>query len=183
MSTRAPFQFGLSSLLLITTLVAVIMSVSVMVPGIGIFLAIVSVPALVRTYILIRRQRDEGKSASNRDKAVLFLLCLGIAALIALAVGVAFFMTCLGGFAIGSNHSLDTGFAVGGTVGTCCAVPLSIYLLWIWFRYPRKKRERAGTDPALRDWLEDINKPDKVPDEDREESRASPSEPPPDASP
>ena len=56
--SAAPFQFGLSSLLLITTLVAVIMSVSVMVPGIGILLAIISVPALVRTYVLVRRKRE-----------------------------------------------------------------------------------------------------------------------------
>ena len=40
-----PFQFGLSSLLLITTLAAVVMSVSVMVPGIGIALAVISTPA------------------------------------------------------------------------------------------------------------------------------------------
>ena len=54
-SKPPPFQFGLSSLLLITTLAAVVMSVGVMVPGVGIALAIVATPALIRTYILTRR--------------------------------------------------------------------------------------------------------------------------------
>jgi hypothetical protein len=145
MSESHPFQFGISSLLLITTLVAVVMSVSVMVPGIGICFAIVSVPALLRTYILVRRRRDANESATNSDKVVLFLLCLGIATLIGVAAGAAFYVTCLVGFlggsaaAGGKMDSISVGLVVGGIVGACVALPLLVYLLRVWFRYPRSK--------------------------------------------
>ena len=93
-----PFQFGISSLLLITTLVAVVMSVSVMVPGIGIALAVLATPALARTYVLSRRSRADGKPASAGEKVALFMMCLGIATLIALATGAAFFAACFVSF-------------------------------------------------------------------------------------
>ncbi len=96
MSMPAPFQFGLSSLLLITTLVAVILSISVMVPGIGICLAIVSVPALVRTYVVVRGQRaTRAKWCPIRTRRCFSWRASCTATLIAVATAAAFFVTCL----------------------------------------------------------------------------------------
>jgi hypothetical protein len=157
MSNSAPFQFGLSSMLLITTLVAVIMSVSVMVPGIGISLAIVSVPALVRTYVLVRRRREAGMPATSHDKAVLFVMCLGIAVLISIATGAAFFASCFAGFIVVSSASggrmsaLDSGLMAGGILGTICGLALLIFLLVKWFRYPPDKLTTAQFIKAMSD--------------------------------
>jgi hypothetical protein len=139
-SQSPPFQFGLSSLLLITTLAAVVMSVSVMLPGLGIALAVISVPALVRTYVLVRGSRADGKPASAQEKVVLFLTCLGIAAIIAIVTGAAFFVTCLVGF-IGTSaasggvpSSLDKSLTIGVVLGAGVGIPLLVVLLRWWFR-------------------------------------------------
>ena len=143
-----PFQFGLSSLLLITTLAAVIMSVGVMVPGIGIALAVISTPALIRTYVLVRRSRADGKPASTQEKFVFFVTCLGIAALIALVTGVAFFVTCLVGFVVSGSGlgSLDTGFTVGMILGTIAGLIVVILLMRSWFK-------QTGLFAKRRDYL------------------------------
>jgi hypothetical protein len=186
MNAKAPFQFGLSTMLLITTLVAVILSVSLMVPGVGICLAIVSVPALVRTYILVRRKREVGKSASNQEKALLFLACACIALLIALATGAAFFVPCFVGFMAGMNigasraNELGMGPIIGGISGTCFALPLLIYLLFIWFRYPRKKPDlnSAATQSTHASGVQLPDEP-KCEQEKWQVLPPAPSEPPP----
>jgi hypothetical protein len=156
MSTPARFQFGLSSMLLITTLVAVIMSVSLMVPGIGIALAMASVPALLRTYVLVRRKRESGDRVTNHDKALLFVLCLGIALTIAIATGAAFFVPCfvstLAGAAI-SNSS--NGIAIGGMIGVIAgliaALTVLVYLLRKWFNY---QPVAPNTAELLHAWMD-----------------------------
>jgi len=135
-----PFQFGLSSLLLITTLAAVVMSVSVMVPGIGIVLAIIATPALIRTYVLVQRSREDGKLASVQEKTLLFLACLGISALIALATGAAFFVTCLVGVFAGSAGKIDTSVTIGLIVGTLAGLIVLIPLMVNWFKRPTAER-------------------------------------------
>ena len=143
-----PFQFGLSSLLLITTLAAVIMSVSVMVPGVGILLAILATPALIRTYVLVRRSRADGKPAPTQEKFVLFITCLGISALIALGTGAAFFVTCLVGLAGGAAASgggwrgLDTGMTVGMILGTFVGLIVLILFLVKWFKHTGRSAKR-----------------------------------------
>ena len=159
MSTRTPFQFGLSSMLLITTLVAVIMSVSVMVPGIGIALAIVSVPALLRTYVLVRRKRENGETVTNQDKALLFVLCLGIALLIAIAAGAAFFVPCLAGaFSCNavSKHGdgIFVGAMIGAIAGLIASLTVLIYVLRKWFSHSSEKRTIDEVPKSLREYLD-----------------------------
>ena len=160
MSTPAPFQFGIASLLLITALVAVIMSVSVMVPGIGIALAMASVPALLRTYVLVRRKRENGEPVTNQDKAVLFVACLGVAVLIAIATGAAFFVPCfvsaIACSAIGDgNNGLVVGGMIGAIAGLVTSLTLLVYLLRKWFKYSPNK---PATGELLHAQREDSNK-------------------------
>jgi hypothetical protein len=132
-------------MLLITTLAAVVMSVSVMAPGIGIALAVVATPALVRTYMLTRHRRDSDKPVAAGEKIVLFMMCLGIATLIALAAGAAFFVTCFFGFGVTSagigKGSLDAGVTIGVILGTIAGLVVLIVLLVKWLRRPAKKIE------------------------------------------
>lgn len=138
------FQFGLSSLFLITTLAAVVMSISVMLPGIGIWLAIIATPALVRTYVLVRRSRADGKPASTEEKVVLFMACLGIAALIALATGAAFFVACFVGFWGGAagGGGLDRGSWGGGILGTFAGLIVLVLLMVKWFTWVKRPTTR-----------------------------------------
>ena len=54
------WQFSLSSLFLITTLIAVCLGVTLLMPGLGVLLWIFAVPALVRTVIDIRKHKRRG---------------------------------------------------------------------------------------------------------------------------
>jgi hypothetical protein len=92
------FQYGLSSLLLILTLVAILCSIAKMHLGLGIVVAILTVPALLRTIIVASRRGQRGEPMSIGGKAVSVLLTL--AAVIAVSVLVlgafiaAFLATC-----------------------------------------------------------------------------------------
>ena len=66
-----PFQFQLSSLLLVMTLFAVVMSASVTLPWAGIGLAVLAVPALTRTYVEMRRLPEDSDPVSLAEKALL----------------------------------------------------------------------------------------------------------------
>ncbi len=61
---HATFQFGLSSIMLIITLAAVLLGVYEMAPGIGIALAIVAIPALIPTCIISMR-KGRGRAADD----------------------------------------------------------------------------------------------------------------------
>ena len=153
-----PFQFGISSMLLITTLAAVVLSVTVMVPGIGIALAVVATPALVRTYMLTRRRRDSDKPVATGEKIVLFMMCLGIATLVALATGAAFFVTCFVSFwgvsaANGGRPALDAGLTIGVILGTFAGLTVLIVLLVKWLARPAKKIE-VPKSLDLTTWLD-----------------------------
>ncbi len=171
-------------MLLITTLVAVIMSVGVMVPGIGIALAMASVPALLRTYVLVRRRREAGMPVTNQDKAVLFVLCLGIAVLIAIATGAAFFVPCFvsafAGAATNSNGGLMLGSMIGIIAGLIASLTVLIYLLRKWLRNPTNKPTTGELPNALREYFDnppedEPNLIETVPPEPRADS---PREPP-----
>jgi hypothetical protein len=106
---RAPFQFGLSSLMLVTTLTAVLLGVAAMAPGLGIALAVLAAPALVRTANVAVRRRRRGEPLSARAKMWVFGGTLGLLAIVGTAAAAAFVVTCypLGflGFAWGYGGS------------------------------------------------------------------------------
>ena len=108
-SERRPvFQFGLASLLLFTTLVAVLLSAFTTFPGLGIALTILAVPALARTCFVAIRTRDRGQPMPVMTKIHVFLVTLGVATLIAVAVGATFYGTCWAGFfgGVAANNAL-----------------------------------------------------------------------------
>jgi hypothetical protein len=95
------FQFGISSLLLLITLVAIICSVIKMNPGIGIVVAGLSIPALVWTIIVAIRRGQSGRPMSVAGKAGVFvlamLLFLGIVVAVVGAFLIALFAICAAG--------------------------------------------------------------------------------------
>jgi hypothetical protein len=134
----APFQFGLSSLLLIMTLASVLFSVMAMAPGVGIVLAILAIPPLVRTWRVANHRQTQGHPLSARDRIGIFLAALGIAVGIGVAAGVAFFATCFMGFVAGSGISgiwakgydtLGWGVLTGGLFGLAAGGAAGYFLI------------------------------------------------------
>jgi len=134
------FQYGLSSLLLFTTLLAILCSIASMSPGLGIVVAILSVPAIVRTCISASWRGARGQPMSFGKKVAVFLLTLPMIVTVIVAAGAAFFFTYLGAQSMGGGDigrpgaiSEKVTFALSGSV----AVAVTILLTWLFWRISR----------------------------------------------
>jgi hypothetical protein len=108
--------FSLSTLFLWVTLAAVVLGVWRIAHGLGIFLAILSLPAAVRTIANVRsRQQQSGQPVSAAEKTFAFLGALVSAAAIAMAIVVGVFgalmAVCLASFS-NSGQANATGLVV-----------------------------------------------------------------------
>lgn len=114
-------SYGLSTLLMVVTLIALILGVAAVAPGWAILLAVLAVPALVRTATASR-----GRATSAGEKVGLFLVSLG-AAFTTLVTAVvtacaAFVAICFGG-AFGATALRNVG---GPRVLFNTIIPLAI---------------------------------------------------------
>ena len=99
------FQYGISTLLLVITLVAILCSIIKMNPGLGIVVAILVIPALLRTCISAARSRAHGQPISSGEKAGVFATTTLMSIVVMVAAGIAafftffvtFFITCFAG--------------------------------------------------------------------------------------
>lgn len=82
-------QFGLSTVMLTITLVAVLLGVAKLAPGLGVLLALVVLPAYLRTCIAASRRSGRGQPMSTGAKLGSFGLNLCIVVVVAIAVIVA----------------------------------------------------------------------------------------------
>ena len=92
--TLAGYTFRLSSLILTTTLIAVCLGVGTWSPGLAVVLALLSVPAYVRTVFVGLRLRREGRHLSIEHKILTYLASLSIAAGTVVAPMLAFCTIC-----------------------------------------------------------------------------------------
>jgi len=112
-------------------------------PGIGILLAIVATPALVRTAVATARQRERGRPVTVGDSLLAFLGSLGVVVAVGTAAVVAFFATCfavcLGGSSVlntGPGRGGDSGMIASIAAGGVISLALAIFLFWKF--WPRK---------------------------------------------
>ena len=138
--SRVPFQFSLWALLIFTTYVAVLLSIGLMVPGLGIFLAILLTPALLRTYFRTVQAMARGEPPSGVEKLHFFVTGMGIAVVIGLAWVVALAVMCFAALSAGSRGGSGPiiVFAAGGIGG----LVVSLLALWEYCIRPVKKRQR-----------------------------------------
>lgn len=95
-----PRRFDLGSLMVLIALVAVCLGVTREVPAIGVFLLLITVPALLRTFVWIARQKGDGVAMLWPEKFGAFAASLGIVWLILLGAASAFaFAFTVGTFA------------------------------------------------------------------------------------
>ncbi len=125
--------------MLIVTLFAVLLGVSRMSLGLGIVLAILVTPALVRTCMIAARSRAGGRPMSVGRKVSFFAGTLGLLAIIAVAVSAAFVATC---FPIGLAGALgrESQFllVLAWPVGIAAGVLVLSVLIWLFRRlWPR----------------------------------------------
>ncbi len=99
-TVHAPQQFGLSSLMLIMTLICVCLGLVSIAPGLIVPLAVLVVPALARTISASKRFSRGGKQMTIDDKFAAFFTSLGIVFLIIIAGQIAFAAACLAGWGV-----------------------------------------------------------------------------------
>lgn len=124
----SPTSFSLQSVMLVVTLAALVLGSFSIAPGLGIFLAIVCVPALIRTAIMLRRRESQGTAADAKSKAIMFAASLAVVAVAGVAASIAFGIVCTtsGLVALGANGMdswvIAIPFLLGGGVG--------LYVFW-----------------------------------------------------
>ncbi len=96
---RAAYQFGLSTLMLMVTLAAVVLSVFSMSIGVGLALVFLTTPPLVRTCITAARRKARGEPMSPLAKVGMFAATFGIVVVVVAASIAAFFAVCFALFA------------------------------------------------------------------------------------
>ena len=91
---RAAYQFGISTMLLAMTLLAVLLGVFAMSPGIGLAITFLTTPAVVRTCIVAAKRKTRGQTMSPLAKLGVFGSTLGIVIVVVAASIGAFFAVC-----------------------------------------------------------------------------------------
>jgi hypothetical protein len=137
-----PFQYTLSSLFLLTTLVAIICSVFAIHPGLGVVAAVFAFPALLWTAESATRSGDYGKPMSAGRKTLTFILAFFASAATFISVigtfVVAVLTTCNANVAGVTLPSVFgdpiIALAVGGVASITILVVLILLFRKIWLR-------------------------------------------------
>lgn len=143
--TASPLQFSLESLMLVITLVAVCLGMIVVMPGLGVPVAIVAAPALVRTLIAGFQQRAAGSQMTLSEKALTFLASTGITMAVLAAGGTAFatacFASCLVALGVSEATSSNRGFnedwLIYAVLGFSSLVGLATTIWLFWLMRPQ----------------------------------------------
>lgn len=127
--------FSIASVLLVTTLCAVFFSVLMMAPGLAILLAILSVPALVRTGLAAKRRAQLGKPISPIRKLLWFMSSLTVTTILVVVVLVAsvgtFCAVCL---TANSQDAIPVAFLAAGVVAIGVLVASFYGIQYRWQR-------------------------------------------------
>jgi hypothetical protein len=146
------FLCSLFTLLLFVTLFILLGSIASaapgmsMAPGVGIVIALLILPALVRMCMTASRRGVSGQPMMAGEKIAVFLLTLGMTVIVIVAAGVAFFATCLGTWAIGGGRIDGSGAGMvislavilGGIAGLVAAILLTRF----FWKISHRKRSR-----------------------------------------
>jgi hypothetical protein len=134
---HAGFSFSISTLLLITTLIAILSALVAEHPGLGIPVCVLMLPVLVRTAMVVRRRERAGLQVSAGEKAKLalvsfvvsFALSIVVLAVLGIAAIVTLFAVCVSG-GKGNPFPVAIVIALVILIPTCAALAH-----WIRARY------------------------------------------------
>jgi hypothetical protein len=144
---HAGFSYSISSLLLVTTLIAVCLALAAAAPGLGILLAVVSIPPFVRTILLVRRRKQQGKNVSAGAKVSLYLGSFGVTLVVTCVTLFmslsAFFFSCLGAYSLSRGQGMRSGseeFSM--TIATVFSLAIAGLLIWSFSHWIRSRWRR-----------------------------------------
>ncbi len=141
--------FGLRSVFLLMTLIAVIMAITMAAPGLGIFLGLVAMPPYVRTALVLQRRRAFYSREQLSGWHVVALFC-GSMLLTVSALIVCCFGTCVGCAVVGEmTYGLTQEGPVAMTFGLIAGGSVLISLVVL---FGRLARQRWKTD-VRRPWI------------------------------
>jgi len=132
---------NLSSLLLLVALAAICLGIAAIAPGLAIVLAVLAVPALIRTSGILGRRQQRGVMSNFVEKILLFVGSFGVILVIVVSVVITFFAICFGGGLgtlsvfefLGKSNFTDPGLAIlfGFVVGIAAS-------LWVLIKLARR---------------------------------------------
>ena len=112
-----PAQFSLETLMLVITLIAVCLGMIMALPGLGIVVAIVAAPALVRTLIAGYQDRQAGTPMTLGEKLLTFAASTGVTLAVLVTGGTAFAAACAGMCFVALGLENAGGGLMGGSFG------------------------------------------------------------------
>ncbi len=143
-----PALFSLETLMLVITLIAVCLGVIMAAPGLGVVVALVAGPALVRSLVAGYQERQAGTPMTLGDKLLTFVASTGVSLAVLVTGWTAFAAACMGScfvaagidefgggawFRVNGDSIFFVLFAVSGTIGLATAG-------WLfWVLRPRRK--------------------------------------------
>jgi hypothetical protein len=139
-----PAQFSLESLMLVITLISVCLGMLVAVPGLGVLVCIVAVPALIRTLIAGRQQKAATGPLGLQEKVLAFLASTGIVMGVLLAGVSAFAVACVGtcfaalGVSAASGGRAPEDWILPLALGTAIVASLAVVGWLFWLTRPRR---------------------------------------------
>ena len=125
--------------MLVITLVAVTLGAFWIAPGLGVFLIVLGVPALIRTVVATSRQKRVGSSPTIAEKIGIFLVSLLIMWAVWMSASIAFAVVCTIGFApiAMANGDMNVALLIGVLGGLVSAIALATWLLRLTAPRPR----------------------------------------------
>ncbi len=136
--SRGPNTYSLSTLFLAVTVVCVFCGLIAAAPGLGIPLAVLITPALIRSLTAIRIQQSEGVRATVESKISIFFSSLGVMILVLIAAGAAFFAACsVVGFGALSTSPSASAIILAFGAGTFMALVVGVLIMVR--TWPRRK--------------------------------------------
>ena len=148
-----PAQFSLETLLLVITLIAVCLGMIMALPGLGIVVAIVAAPALVRTLVAGHQERKAGTPMTLGEKLLTFAASTGVAVAVLVTGGTAFAAACVGscfvamgvsqaGSGTGWNRTFEQ-VVIPGLLIFSATIGLATAGWLFWVLRPRRRSEEA----------------------------------------
>ena len=113
--------------------------VTLVLPGLGILMAILAVPPLIRTIALTQVKAHQQRSLSTGEQLLMFLGSFGVTLVVSLVVLVSGFGTfCFVCLSAGTESAVPLALLVGCAVSLAVCLPM---LLWIRARWRRHTLE------------------------------------------
>ena len=137
LNASLPLGLGLAAILVVAFMIA---------PGIGLGLSLLAVPAYVRALSLSSQRVARGETLTVAQRVLGFLGSVGVVLVCAIAGGIAFFFTCLGGVSLAAGTGFNSEAAIFVAIAICAIGTLTSAGLVYWKYWPNLPRRRRGSD-------------------------------------